>query len=361
MSEYIKLDAGAISSKDLRKAKTALNKAIYAMNEAENALANSWYKYNSAGASVFFGDDIKKNAGTIGRSLEDFKKKLDKYAGLLDSGPEEITEADRDFKGQKSNAWQRTIIAIGGGIGGLFKHGGRNTANDPVTIESEKGTESHNPQNNTSSTTSGKVVVNNYSDGVNQGQIRHVNQNDPSNGWYKGDNGYPGGGECGYSSQSMALSYLGKDVSPYELCEEEYAWYENKKRGYGTIYGPSNGIDGTYGIGGVKCTDDTPEWGVTSGSNAMKTIDNMIERFLKDGGKGEVSPVVIHYSDGRREHSVILIGKNPDGTYQAICPSRGSEPVNLAISANGEVTDSVWGDENHYCSIDRVQQYELSK
>ncbi len=189
MSKYIRLDAGAISSKDLRKAKTALNKAISAMNEAENSLSNSWYKYDSAGASAFFTNDIIEKAGAIGRSLENFKEKLDHYSGLLDSGPEEILKADRDFKGKKSNVWQRTIIAIGGGIGGLFKHGGTNTGNNPVTVDARQGSENQEP------CTEDQYNYNNY-----RNRVESINKNCP-----KGAPQDSGGWQCTWASTATVL------------------------------------------------------------------------------------------------------------------------------------------------------------
>lgn len=242
MSEYIKLDEGAVSSKDLRKAKTALNKAISAMNEAENSLSNSWYKYNSTGASSFFTSDFIREAGTIGSSLEGFKEKLEKYARLLDSGPEEIIEADRDFKGQKSNAWQRTMIAIGGGIGGLFKHGGNKTGNNTTSVGEESQSETNTskskkillevPQNTrTKQKYSGDCCATAYAAGLSI----ITGESHDSDKYYVG-------GECNWGDGNVKDETTSFDDSSCKTI------YQNLKAGKPTIVHYTHGKSGTQGV-----------------------------------------------------------------------------------------------------------------
>ena len=182
-----------------------------------------------------------------------------------------------------------------------------------------------------------EVIYGAYTDGVKQGQIRYVSQNSDlsNNGW--GEYSSIAGGECGFASQSMAFSYIGKDISPEWLCG----------CGASTHYGS------TYGINGVKCV---PGSGNSGGSEAVATMKSMLANFSTDGNKGNVSPVVIHYSGGGHQHAIVVVGSNDDGSYIALDPAQGNTTHNLNISDSGAVSGDIqWGSNG--CQIDGVQQY----
>ena len=185
-----------------------------------------------------------------------------------------------------------------------------------------------------------KLMYTAYTDGVARGQIRYVSQNSDlsNNGW----GGYSSiaGGECGFASQSMAFSYIGKDVSPGWLCGS----------GQLTSYGS------TYGVSGVKCVAGSSN---VSGSEAVTRIKSMLTDFSKDGNKGNVSPVVIHYAGGGQMHAVVVGGQNDDGSYMALDPAKGNTVHNFNISDSGAISGDIqWGDCG--CEIDGVQQYMRS-
>ena len=67
-----------------------------------------------------------------------------------------------------------------------------------------------------------EVSVHAYRDGVSTGSIRRVSQQSElyANGWTYRNRDYTSiaGGECGAACSSMAVSYLGVDISPGEVC-----------------------------------------------------------------------------------------------------------------------------------------------
>ena len=190
-----------------------------------------------------------------------------------------------------------------------------------------------------------QILLREYSAGVAPGQIRYVSQNSSlsANGWGAYD--YLAGGECGYASQSMALSYLGKDVSPEYLCYGEYSqgkWQTN----YAI----------TYDVPGISIVSGS---GAKSGSDAVNTINTMLSNHIDDHNTGNYSPVVIHYRSGSTMHAIIIAGKNADGTYVAVDPARGMRTCTFSISSSGVVSgDVTYGSSG--LSVDRVEQYRLT-
>lgn len=182
-----------------------------------------------------------------------------------------------------------------------------------------------------------------YSGGVSQGTVRYVSQKRDtasSNGW----GAYVGyaSGECGYASQSMAFSYVGKDVSPEYLCRGEYA--EGK---WNTNYGIQ------YNVSGISVVSGS---GNQSGNTAYNRVNSMLNNHISDNGSGKYSPVVIHYHNSSNQHSIIIIGKNSDGSYQTLDPAIGLQTVRLTISTSGAIGGSVtYGSVG--CSLDAVQQF----
>ena len=187
-----------------------------------------------------------------------------------------------------------------------------------------------------------------YSGGVTRGTIRYVSQSKSTaaaNGW--GAYASYANGECGYASQSMALSYIGKDISPEYLCYGEYAqgrWHT----GYG------NNISGTYGIDGISVVSGS---GNPSGSTAVNTINSMLNNFINDNGRGQYSPVVIHYAASSSVmHAIIIIGKEANGNYLTLDPARGMNVISMTLSSTGAVGGNVTYAANG-CKINGVQQY----
>ena len=187
-----------------------------------------------------------------------------------------------------------------------------------------------------------------YSGGVTRGTIRYVSQSKSTaaaNGW--GAYASYANGECGYASQSMALSYIGKDISPEYLCYGEYAqgrWHT----GYG------NNISGTYGIDGISVVSGS---GNPSGSTAVNTINSMLNNFINDNGRGQYSPVVIHYAASSSVmHAIIIIGKEANGNYLTLDPARGMNVISMTLSSIGAVGGNVTYAANG-CKINGVQQY----
>ena len=187
-----------------------------------------------------------------------------------------------------------------------------------------------------------------YSGGVIRGTIRYVSQSTSTasaNGW--GAYASKANGECGYASQSMALSYIGKDISPEYLCHGEYAqgkWHT----GYG------KGISGTYEINGISVVSGS---GNPSGITAVNTINSMLTNFINDNGRGQYSPVVIHYAASSSVmHAIIVIGKESNGNYLTLDPARGMNVISMTLSSSGAVGGNVTY-ATRGCKINGVQQY----
>lgn len=189
-----------------------------------------------------------------------------------------------------------------------------------------------------------KVVVTNYLEGVSLGKIRYVYQlgDYVSNGWGKYSNNAGKGGdgdprwECGFATQSMALSYIGKDVSPEWLCDQVSTNYASN-----------------YGIAGVSSTSGS---GATSGSTAYQRMNAMLDFFIKDGNKGIYSPVIVHYTNGNNMHTILVVGKNIDGSYIVLDTARSLNTYSLTITSDGVIPSGQ--NAPHGGSIDRIQQYQ---
>lgn len=201
--------------------------------------------------------------------------------------------------------------------------------------------------------------VHDYSGGVQQGTVRYVSQSGDyeANGWAVSDrdgqlhynycgSGYEQAGwECGYAAQSMALSYVGVDAPPGMLCEGEYGKVNGEARGYGTAF------DSAYGYPGIHCSDGS---GGSGGYAAKTTVSNMMDSYLSDAGKGNISPVVLHFSLNGSQHTITIVGKDADGSYLALDPSGGNQLRSFAIADDGKVSGNIIG-SGYY--IDRVQQF----
>ena len=142
----------------------------------------------------------------------------------------------------------------------------------------------------------------NYSDDVQKGVIRYVNQSTRYGvqyfyDAYWGNNAYAAGWQCNLASISMALSYIGADKLPAEMQVESSV---------------ENAISGT---GAVISNPDSVEEG----------IDRM------EKGKCHYSPVVIWTSSyntryGSYMHWVIVAGRVSGNTYYIVDPAYGIYP-----------------------------------
>lgn len=181
-----------------------------------------------------------------------------------------------------------------------------------------------------------EVSVHAYRDGVSTGSIRRVSQQSElyANGWTYRNRDYTSiaGGECGAACSSMAVSYLGVDISPGEIC-----------------YKSDNGSE-------VKTL-----W--ISWSGITPKIGSSFTDYFTDYENDEsykVSPVIIHLSvyPGTNTHYVIVIGKNSDGTYKICDPVDAHSSWNATISGN-YITgiEDEDGKPRVNCEIDQVIQY----
>lgn len=188
-----------------------------------------------------------------------------------------------------------------------------------------------------------ELVFTDYSAGVHQGSVRYVSQisNLEANGW----GNYQGiaKNECGYASQSMALSYIGIHASPGYLCEGER--YGRWTTGFGTSY--------TYGLDGVKVA---PGSGNVGGNASVQLINRFYSAYESDDYKGDVSPVIVHYCLGTTMHTIILVGRETDH-YLALDPAKGKQMVKVRFTSDGQVTGEVTY-ANLSLYVDAVQQYQ---
>ena len=131
--------------------------------------------------------------------------------------------------------------------------------------------------------------------------------------------------ECGTSCISMALSYLGIDVTPEEILDTG---------GGATMFG--------YAWGGAAYS--TPE-----------DIGTAYARYV--GGEGKYSPVIIRlrkYSSSG-SHFVLIVGKKDDGSYIIVNPwSQNDRILDASISGNDVtykgVTETITDIRQYYYS-----------
>lgn len=191
-----------------------------------------------------------------------------------------------------------------------------------------------------------ELVIYKYKENVSKGSIRYVYQlvkNVSEFAKYNGNLAWGkwssvAGGECGYATQSMALSYLGKDVSPEYLVEGE-----RTKKWSGTGY--TNHF--LYGISGI-----TAEY-----SPSYKGIDGFLTRFENDKCEGKYSPVIVHYSGNGKQHTILLIRKILNYQYEMIDTAKGIGKQIVTITQEGKVTGT--GVTHAGGVVNAVEQYIL--
>lgn len=176
-----------------------------------------------------------------------------------------------------------------------------------------------------------EVTVHVYGDAVSIGRIRRVSQQSElyENGWKYNNRDYTNiaKSECGAACSSMAVSYLGVDISPGEVC-----------------YRSDNGVN--VETRWISWSGITPKIG-----------NSFIDYFnnYENDESYKFSPVIIHLQvyPGTNTHYVVVIGKNLDGTYKICDPVDAYSSWNATISGNYIV--GIGGRVN--CAIDQVIQY----
>lgn len=181
-----------------------------------------------------------------------------------------------------------------------------------------------------------EVSVHAYRDGVSTGSIRRVSQQSElyANGWTYRNRDYTSiaGGECGAACSSMAVSYLGVDISPGEVC-----YKSDNGSVINTVWISWSGI--------------TPKIG--------SSFTDYFNNYENDESY-KFSPVIIHLSvyPGTNTHYVVVIGKNSDGTYKICDPVEAHSSWDATISGNHitGIKDED-GKPRVNCEIDQVIQY----
>lgn len=160
-----------------------------------------------------------------------------------------------------------------------------------------------------------------YSERVSAGSFRYISQFPESSKFHAEYWGkFSSLGECGTASMSMALSYIGLDVTPFEIL--------NKYNG-STVFGDS--------WGGINPQKDYTK------STAKSAFDAAWDKYVN--GDKQYSPPIIHingkssnvyYKNG---HFMLVIGKNADGSYQILDPYDGtpSSSVWNATISDGKI------------------------
>lgn len=195
------------------------------------------------------------------------------------------------------------------------------------------------------------IRINDYTDTVTRGEVRFVCQQRSTAanyGWGKYANNrsktYGPANNCTTAVQSMAFSYIGIDATPEKIVAQITSFITN------------------YGF------EDADMAYRTGYSADLESLDRFLNRFLSDTD-ASISPVIIHYQNGRtksslHQHSVLVIGKDAEGNYIALDPSRGwndcVKTFTLVKKKNGRTYlsgDVARGNENVY--LDAVEQYYL--
>lgn len=390
MSDVIYLKTGQFSNRSFNASKKELKKAADALNilDDHGAMSNTTYTCDGISRPIFSEATIV-DAAAVATLVNHLYDKLEAYSSLLQSGSDALHDADSSFKGEYTNAWQRGWYSISSGVstafensfgfwGSLFHQGGKKTGVitdvDDKTVNNETSGDDvgnqDDPQDDAEERQfdNSNVQTADYSTdwGEDQrGSVRYVYQlgDYSENGWvvydpegnphydYCGGDSQQAGTECGYAAQSMALSYLGIDKSPGELCEGEYGKVRGERPWYtGTNFASSYDVDSVY------CVDGSDGYYGRAPEGA-EMVSKMVDAFLLDNN-GELSPVVLHYHGSGKVHTITVIGKTSSGDYIALDPAKGNQKVVFSISENGTVSGDITypGSE-----IDAVQQFGLKK
>ena len=302
MGNIIHANLDALALRQMSKAVAAIDEAVNSLGRAKKVVSGFDLYLDLDYFDAFALSGSRSELERIYYVLAERKEKLHSLANLLSSGPERLIEAEKNLHYRyydKSNSFlysfTRPVEVILNllGINGAFVNA--NPISKSQNSTSAKVVEEHRIERHSFSITES---VHPYSDGVTKGEIRYVDQAPnyaSSNGW--GKYGAGSGGECNTACQSMALSYLGIDMSPEQLLDTGRS---------------------------MECGDTTSEPAVAAAGVDAEDVDRKLDAFISDNGQGNVSPVLIRYGVHTGNwwpgHWVMLVGKNADGSYQALGP-----------------------------------------
>ncbi len=184
-----------------------------------------------------------------------------------------------------------------------------------------------------------------YSETVTPGTIRWITQNKNSS-WYDyrywKNWQYAASYECGTTCQSMALSYIGINETPYSLLTKE-----NGLTRFTKIY--ASGMTVKYGNG------------YTSQSEFTANLQSSINHYLRTS---DYSPVIIHLNNypkaggGVTSHYIIIVGKKSAGVYQTLDPwDNGVTEIKL----DGRTVTYTLGKTTKTENIDEFYAYRNTK
>lgn len=191
-----------------------------------------------------------------------------------------------------------------------------------------------------------------YSDAVTPGQIRFVSQKFATAaqyGWgkYAKNRGTSHGPahNCTAAVQSMAFSYIGIDASPEAVVAQVTSFITN------------------YGF------EEADMAYRTGYSASAESLDRFLDRFLQDDGNGIISPVIVHYQNGKKksslhQHCILVIGRDEEGRYLAVDPAQTWDDCIRTFTVRKKKNGRYYlsgnvarGNESVY--LDAVEQYYL--
>ena len=122
MAETVFLKTGQFSSRSFNTSKSDLKRAFDALYSLEyyGALWNATYTCNGVSQRIFTAAMIEE-ATSLAILVEKLRGKLEAYSKLLQSGPDALKDADAGFKGEYTNAWQRTWYSISSGVSSVYE------------------------------------------------------------------------------------------------------------------------------------------------------------------------------------------------------------------------------------------------
>lgn len=313
---------------DAKKASSCIEDAISAMSKVDNAVSG-WDLYIDAAADGFVFAKSESEVGACLSALRTKQTQLEKLISVMQTGTEKLEEADAGFNNEITDPslWDRLKTAVGRAIysstigkvdaiimgsvwlGSLFAPSNTVTSKE-ISVDVE-------PVVNPEPPIITEVAISPYHEWDGKGSIRYVSQNSnlKNNGWIASDGcNWTGkaGGECGYASQSMALSYVGIDFSPGDMCDGEYGHGRVKWRTYWDQ-------SAAYGH------DVQVKSGIDPGKNIKETVIDRVNAYKADAASGKVSPVAIHYKSSSGMHSVLVIDYDEEtGAFTAIDPASTS-------------------------------------
>lgn len=189
-----------------------------------------------------------------------------------------------------------------------------------------------------------------YSTSVKTGKIRYIAQQNSSgrtfsnyffSNYWQGGNAKQG---CRAASTSMALSYMGINMTPKTMSEKGING-NNSSTSWNDVAVSSRVASVASSYSNIKITSLFSSGNVTS----FTTLDNAIQNFKN--GNGTYSPPLVITNDSNDTHTFLVTGKYSDGTYEMIDPiSENNRRVKLTSYA----TDVIYAGNNNGLAIGRL-------